>query len=374
MMTESGHKNLLFIIYDLDRGGPELRLLDLAEHLPPDMRMFLCVTSTNLSLIDRFKKCEIGIDVIPIRKAYLELGKLWQITTSVRKNRSDIINTYDLKGLVIALFIKLFSGRKTVLVHHVVDLLHNYRFRQRTALKILLKIADRVITNSHDALSLLAKDFFPVDRVELIHNGVDVDKFAKGQIRPAEFRDKLGIPPSTRIMGTVANLRREKEYPFLLRAFKQLLDRHQDMRLLCVGGGPLLEEIKELSRKLGIDNKVIFPGYVENVPAYLAIMDIFVLCSSSEGFPNTLIQAMSMEVPVIVTTVGECPEIVDHGCNGFLFDPGDQERFVATACTLLEDREAAAAIARNGKHKVTATYSLNRMIDHYFEYFRHVAR
>jgi glycosyltransferase involved in cell wall biosynthesis len=373
-MGDTEHKNLLFIMYDLDRGGPELRLLDLAEHIPPDMRLFLCVTSTNLSLLDRFKKYVTDIDVVPIRKAYLEIGKLWRITTSVRKNRIDIINTYDLKGLVIALFIKLFSGRKTVLVHHVVDLLHNYRFRQRVALKILLKIADRVITNSHDAMELLAKGYVPASRVELIHNGVDVDKFGKGRIAAATFKDSLGIPPSSRIMGTVANLRREKEYPFLLTAFKHLLGRHQDVQLLCVGGGPLLEEIKELSRDLGIDKKVIFTGYVENVPDHLAIMDLFVLCSSSEGFPNTLIQAMSMEVPVIVTAVGECPEIVDDGSNGFLFAPGDQERFVSTACALMEDQEAAAAIARNGKQKVTATYSLGRMIDHYFEYFRRVAR
>ena len=365
--------NVLFIIYDLDRGGPELRLLDLAENLPHDVRMFVCVTSTNLTLLDHFKRCNIKIEVVPIVKAYCELSKIREIIRFVRKNRITIVNTYDLKGLIIGLFVKSVFGSRVTLIHNIVDLLHNYSFKQKIALRLLLKVVDKVVSNSSEAKELLGNGFFPKSKIELIHNGVDIGKYNKGNSSITDFKSSLAIPDNAFVIGTVANFREEKEYPFLLKAFKQLLDRSPQLWLVCVGGGPLFDETKELAAEIGVSDRVTFPGYVGNVPDYIAIMNEFVLCSRLEGFPNVLIQAMSMEVPVIATAVGGCREIVDDTLNGFLFNPGDTEKFISRVCTLMENDVLSLMFAQNAKEKVDARFTLSAMIDHYMDYFRNVA-
>jgi glycosyltransferase involved in cell wall biosynthesis len=373
-MDEVKLLNVMFIIYDLERGGPEMRLLDLAENVSSDIRIFICVTSSNLSLLDRFKQCNVEVEVTPIAKAYREFNRINEIIRSVRRNQISIVNTYDLKGLIIALFIKHFSNSTVTLIHHVVDLLHNYKIRHRIALPHLLKGVDRIVSNSREAKELFGKNYFQEEKIELIHNGVDVKRFSRSKSDNSNLRTSLGISKDVVVIGTVANLRKEKEYPFLLTAFKQLFDIYPQILLLCVGGGPLLDDMKVLAEDLGVSDRTVFTDYVENVPDYVGLMNIFVLCSSKEGFPNALIQAMSMEVPVIATAVGGCLEIVDDTKNGYLFSPGDTEGFIEKVSLLIENKELAANLANMAKEKVNTRYTLEKMVDHYMEFYREVER
>lgn len=366
--------SVLFIIYDLERGGPEMRLLDLAENLPLDIRMFICVTSDKLSLLDRFKQKNVEVIVVPVNKAYLEFFKIWKIAKIVRRKRISIVNTYDLKGLTIALCIKLFNFGKISLVHNAVDLLHKYNSRQKMVLRILLKGVDRIVSNSREAKELFGKSFFPEENITVIPNGVDVTRFNRDKSPDLSLKKSLGISGDTYVIGTIANLRKEKEYPFLLIAFKQLLERYPQLLLLCVGGGPLLNEIKSLAEELGVSDRTVFTGYVENVPDYLCLMDVLVLCSSKEGFPNALIQAMSMEVPVVASAVGGCLEIVDNTKDGYLFVPGDSEEFVSRVSSLIEQGELAVTFARKAKAKVHEHFTLEKMVQRYMDYFRNIAR
>ena len=364
----------MFIIYDLERGGPEMRLLELAEHLPSDFRFFICVTSNKLSLLYRFKLENVEVFVIPVTKAYREPLKILKIIGIVRRNRITIINTFDLKGLFIANGIKLFSGVRVTLVHHVVDMLQRYKSRQVSFLRLLLKGVDRGLSNSRAAVKMLGDGFFPQDKIKLIYNGVDVARFCKGNPVVESLRNTLGIATDAFVLGTVANFRIEKEYPFLLKAFKKLSLKYSHLRLICVGGGPLLEGMEKLAAELDVAGKIIFTGYVENVPDYIGLMDIFVLCGSNEGFPNVLIQAMSMEVPIVVTNVGACPDIIDDGNDGFLFTPCDIEVFSSKVINLIEQRELAETFAHKAKEKVNEQFTLEKMVQEYMDYFRSIER
>ena len=99
-------------------------------------------------------------------------------------------------------------------------------------------------------------------------------------------------------------------------AFEILSGKHNDLKLLCVGGGKYLESTIRIATQRKIIEKVIFTGYSDHVIDYLNAIDILVLTSSWEGFPNAILQAMSMGIPVVVSNVGGCSEIVDNMING----------------------------------------------------------
>lgn len=363
---ESGG-GILFIIYDLERGGPEMRLLDLARHFPPELGMFICVTSSMLSLRGHFEETGVGMAVVPIGKVYLEPGRVKEIVSLVRRNRFAVVNTYDLKGLMLALFIWAFSGVRVRVVHHVVDLLHNYSPRQKWLLRLLLRPVHRVVCNSAASVRMIENRFAPPEKIVLIHNGVDTAAF--GGCTARDLRQESGGEGEI-IIGTVANFREEKNYPFLLAAFERLLERYPTATLLCVGGGPLLEETRERARRMGLAERVIFTGYTEDVAGSLARMDLFVLCSRLEGFPNVLVQAMSMGIPVVASAVGGCLEIVENGEDGLLFPVGDADAFLRAVGSLLDDRDRAAAMAARGRARVEREFTLPRMVENYANFYR----
>lgn len=365
-----GGANLLFVIYDLERGGPEMRLLDFAKHFPEDLKIYICVTSKNLALLKEFQKYNVNIKVVPIAKFYLEINKVKDIYKYIQNNQISINNSFDLKGLIISVYIKIFGNKQLKVVHHTVDLLHNYKLRHKIMLWILLKFSDVCICNSMESKKILKNKYINEEKIHVIYNGVDTSFFKRNSHQNCHLKKELQIQENEIVLGTVANFRKEKNYPFLLNAFRILLNKYTNLRLLCVGGGKYLEEMRGIAKEYGLKNKVIFTGYSEHVVDYLNIMDIFILCSVQEGFPNSIIQAMSMEIPVISSSVGGCTEIIENSENGLLFKSNNLEEFINGVGRLIEDKKYAAHLADNAKIKIDKEFSLKDMIENYSKFYR----
>lgn len=360
--------NVLFIIYDLERGGPEMRLLDFVRSFPKALRAFICVTSEQVSLLKEFQKYSRDIKIVPIKRPYTDLDGLNAIREYVALNGITIVNTFDLKGLIIALFLRA-RCRGLKIVHHTVDLLHNYRSKHKALLWLLLKNADASICNSESSKDILKGRYIAERKISVIYNGVDTGHFSADEERRTRLRASLGIGQDAMVLGTVANFRKEKNYPFLFDCFREMHAKYPRLKLLCVGGGPLLDKSKEFVKNSDIKDEVIFTGYSENVASYIEAMDFFTLCSLSEGMPNVLIQAMSMGVPVLSTSAGGCKEIIDHSRNGILFDPTDRGQFMSGLSSLIEDRALCASLVRNARAKVEERFTLQAMIDNYSGFY-----
>ena len=368
-MWNSGSINVLFLIYDLERGGPEMRLLDFARHFPPHIKMHIFVTSQNLALLPEFLETNARVHIEPVARGYLEFNKTWKICRYVIKYHISIINSFDLKDLFLGTAIKCLSGRKIRTVHHSVDLLHHYGVRHKFFLLILLKLTDIVLCNSGKSRELLKTFFVPEKKISVIRNGIDIDFFKKEISQSERFRKSHGIEKNDFILGTVANFRKIKNYPFLMSAFKILFHRNKNLKLICVGGGYYLSDIKRMALEYHLEKAIIFTGYSRNVVEYLSLMDVFVLCSLKEGFPNVLLQAMAMSLPVVSANVGGCPEIVDHMNNGILYPSNDLEKFIEAIVTLTTDADLAGRLGSNAKRTVEEKFSLNRMIEKYATFY-----
>ena len=349
-----------------------MRLLDFAENFLPEIRMHICVTSEDLSLLENFQACSVGIMVKPIRKVYLNIRKISAISRYVKRNRITIINAFDLKGLLIAVLIRIGADFSLKIVYHNVESVIEFTNIQLIIFGKLLKLCQEFICNSKFSKAELGH-FVPGRTINVIHNGVDCTAFTRNLRKRTKLRSDLEFKEEEIILGIVANFRREKNYPFLLRAFEILSAKHGNVKLLCVGGGKYLEQTVAMASQLNLTKKIIFTGYSERVSDYLNTMDILVLPSLRESLPNAIIQAMSMGIPVVASNVGGCPEIINNMKNGMLFPSNNLDEFIEAVKMLINNRDFASKLGANAKRTAEERFSLSRMIEDYTKFYNELS-
>jgi glycosyltransferase involved in cell wall biosynthesis len=359
---------VLFVIYGLAPAGPERRLLDFARSFPewPEpLDVHVCVVGDDLTLLAEFQKTRARILHVPMRRPYAEWGNLQRVLAYIDEHDIQVINSFNLKTLLVCAAAKLRYGSRVKLVHHLISLWEDVPPHVRTMIWGLLRCADQVLCNGQVVKERLIGTRRLAAPVTVIPNGVDCDHFRPSPELRADARARLGFRDGDFVLGAVGNVRPVKNYPFLLKAMTRIAATVPRARLLCVGGGPQLDEMKALARWLGLDGRVAFPGVATDVRPYMAAMDAFALCSLQEGNPNVVLQAMSMALPVVSVKVGEVPFVIHHGASGLLVEPGDETAFVAAVSKVAADACLRQALGDEARRRVTEVYSLSRMIAGY---------
>lgn len=216
----------------------------------------------------------------------------------------------------------------------------------------LLNAVTYPLDDAQVAVSAAAKQSVPSlfrGHIEVLTHGIDLDGARSQLSHRAKLRADLGITASDVVSITVANLRTEKAYEVLLRAAAESLKTNPDLLFLSVGHGPLESEMKALSASLGLGDRFRFLGFRSDALALMAASDIFVLSSRQEGLPVSLMEAMSLGLPVVATAVGGIPDYVESGRSGLLVNPEQPLSLAKALCRLAEDthlREEFGSSAR----------------------------
>ena len=170
----------------------------------------------------------------------------------------------------------------------------------------------------------------------LVHGVVQSDSQPAAGTRE-RVRHELGVPEGAVLSITVANLRREKDYPGLLRAARIALGQEPALVMLAVGQGPLADEVRALHDELDLGERFKLLGYRSDVPDLLVASDFFVLGSAFEGLPVSIMEAMAAGLPVAATAVGGVPEAVLDGETGLLVSPHDPAALAQAIVALAKD-------------------------------------
>jgi len=200
--------------------------------------------------------------------------------------------------------------------------------------------------------------------VTVIPNGVDCKRFHP-DVKSARIRAQLGVEGEFAMIfvGALTKWHRYKGLDVLLGSMEIALRKREDLRLLVVGDGELREEYQKMAAELGISPKILFLGDVPDaeLPEYYAASDVAVLPSKdqSEGFGLTILEANATGKPVVASNVGGIPSVVRHGYNGLLVPPNHTSELAEAILFLSENREAAAAMGRNGR-KVAEAHDWKR--------------
>ena len=237
------------------------------------------------------------------------------------------------------------------------------------------RCATKVVANSVAARGILLEEGLAPESIVVIPNGVDFASYS-GQSQPqthaglpafaAEPQAPAGLPavaaePRRRVI-TVANLRPEKSHETLIAAAGLLAAEFPDVQFQVVGDGPRRAELEALVRTRGLDRRVQFLGYREDVAQLLAEADVFVLPSRSEAFPNGAIEAMAAGLPVVASATGGLLDLIEHGHTGLLFEPGNAEALADALRHLFTGAGIAAGIGHRAQAQVRQRYSFERMV------------
>jgi glycosyltransferase involved in cell wall biosynthesis len=349
---------VLFLIQHLGGGGTEHHLYDLItgvnrERIEPHVIHFAKkdgYVAGKLNALDW-----LPITYMPVTRAYdaSGLGAAWRLRRYIRRHRIAVVVTFHFMADFLGTLAALGPGGPRVISSRR-DMGFTRTTRQISLGRWMARGMDRLIAVSDAVRQAIARDE-KIDpaRIEVIYNGIDQETF--GQERwdlPAE-RAALGIGPAELVIGCVASLSPVKCHLTLIDAFAQLLTLcpQLPLRLLLVGGGPMRSAIEARIAELGLGSKVILTGVSRAVAREIQLSDILVLASETEGFSNSLIQAMACRKPMIACRVGGNPEAITDGHDGLLVEPRDPaalaEAMARLACDpSLREQLGQAAYAR----------------------------
>ena len=222
---------------------------------------------------------------------------------------------------------------------------------------------------SEDVKSSIQKNIHPNIPVKTLLNGVNTDDFIREQAL-SSVREDLNIPGEAIVIGTVAVFRFQKRLKEWLQVFARINDNNNSQIYgIIVGAGPLEEEIKAEYKRLNLEGKVFFPGLQTEVKPFLNAMDIFMMCSSFEGLPIALLEAMSMKCAIVSTNAGGIKEVIRDGEDG-LTCPVEKWTDLADLCqTLIENSTKLESMKIAARERVKQSFSLRKMVEQLEEYY-----
>jgi glycosyltransferase involved in cell wall biosynthesis len=359
--------SILFVIDFFHRtGGTERHLAQLVRSLPPEI--FTCsVLVLDLGqnpLIDGMRKAGIAVIHLPVGREYTPqaLVQACRMSALIRQNAFDVVQTFHQKSDTYGAIIARVSG-----VRHIVssrrDIAHDRKPRHFFVNRCLRFLFEKVIVVS-DAVANIVVCREGIDRgkIERIYNGVDSVTFCPPQEdEKNRERARLGLGPDDFVVGMVAGFRHEKNYDVFFQGAAKAMKSIPALKVLAVGGGPLIEDFRSQYGSGDMGKRVIFAGDVADVVPYLKTMDLGCLISQYEGFSNSVLECMAVGLPMIVSDVGGNAEAVIHQQNGLLIPPRDIEAFCSALIELHANPRKRLDMGRRSRQLVEEKFTLDQM-------------
>ena len=351
---------VVYCIDNMQVGGTELNALRTAERL--DRRRFsisvVCIRD-NGPLMARYQEAGIPVHSFPMTSllGVEAVRQAVRLVRLLRHERTDIVHSHDAYTSVYGTICARIAGVRGIIASRRSWYSPHLRGRILQANRIAYRFAHRVVGNSPSVSRLVESEGgVSASRIVTIPNFLDPEAFEP--IPAADRRrmlDELGVPEDAFVVGIVARLSLVKDHATLLRAIASLRDQIPALHCVLIGDGPERPHLEALADSLGIRGLVHFAGERTQPPNLHGLFDVSVLCSTSEAFPNSVLEAMAAARPVVATDVGGTPDAVHQGTTGLLVRPSDPSRLADAILRLYTEPAlrtklgtAACAAARVG--------------------------
>lgn len=318
-----------------------------------------------LEAVKEAEKLGLNIQVFPCNGKF-DIKAIIKIRQYIKRNRIGVIHSHGYKSNFYGI---LASFNLNVLR---VTTCHNWlgnklKMKLYARLdKFLLNKFDRIIAVSDDLLEEILPNVSSRDKVTVINNGVDLNKFQPSG-GDARLKKTMGMKEGETVVGAIGRLTEEKGQVYLIRAFAEIVPEFPKAKLLIVGDGPLRNSLESEARNLGLEDKVVFAGIRNDIPEILNITDVFVLPSLEEAMPMALLEAMAARRPIVATRVGAVSNIIEDKVSGLLVGPKDPIALSRSIAYLLKNKTIASSLGENSYDIVRNNFSAGRMAREYIK-------
>jgi len=349
--------------------GTERQVAETARRLDASrLDVHVCCLESSPQLEALKSVCHTAVFPTTKFNSVVGLRQALRLREYLERHSVRIVHAYMNKTALFAVFAGALSNR--IVVTSRLNIGYWYTPALKLQFRALNLATRQIMANSEEAKRIAVEtEYIDPKMVSVIYQGVDMNLFRPG-LGNAAACHALGIPPSSRVVGIVANLRPVKDLPLFLRAARLVAQRVSDAVFLLAGRGELYEELLALACELGIQDRVFFTKGEGKIVDYLARMSIGCLTSLSEGFSNSVMEYMAMSLPVVATAVGGNLEAIADGETGFLVRERSPEAFAEPVIRLLEDESLRSEMGRRGLLRCADNFEIRKTIrsleDFYF--------
>ncbi len=357
------------VVLSLQPGGLENGVVNVINGLDPGrfQSSVVCLKVAG-EFASRIRSAATPIHVMGLKPGH-DWTLPWRLAQLLRRERTDIIHTRNAEAFFYGSVAALLGGAPH-LIHSEHGRTFNDHPRRFVAQRVLSARADAVFTVSDQLRHDLCRHVgLRPARIEVLHNGVDLSRFAGASRENA--RRRLGLTSESIVVGSIGRLVAVKNFALLLHALSD--PSLAKMQLVLVGEGPERSALEALAASKELSGRVHFLGHRDDIPELLPALDIFVLPSVSEGMSNTLLEAMACGVAPVASRVGGNGEIIIDGSSGLLFDSGDVLGLRDALRRLLADSETRDRMGAAARQRVLAAFDMRAMIRNYESLYERVA-
>lgn len=369
------------ILHFIDSGGlygAEKVLLNLSRQMAGSGRFHPvvgCIVSSPQEKSELFEKArDLNLEAVRvvIRNGWLPYD-LVKAGLQIQRLRIDLIHSHGYKPSVWGFLFKPWSRIPIMATCHLWFKGTGLPFKMRAMLaveKIVYRYYQDVVGVSQPICEILAQTGVQRNHIHAIENGVDTEDLPRCSTEElALLRHSLGIPLDSILVLNAARVNHQKGQWNIVKAARLLRAQPENFRFLIVGEGPLEGELKSLAQAEGVEDRLVFGGFRDDVDHILQTSDVFVLPSVDEGMPMSLLEAIARSIPVVTTAVGDISLIVEHEKSGLIIPQEDPQALADAILAIIRRREKGAAMAAEALRMVARQYSSAAMFAKYAQIY-----
>lgn len=295
----------------------------------------------------------------------LNLFGILRIIRFIHNNGIRIVHSHGYKSNIFLGFLPVKKFRVVSTVHGWAKETGGMKIRIYEFLdSFALRRIDQVVAVSKGVINDLIKHGLREEKISVVYNGIKLSIIANS-FNISQVRSRYGMTNDDFVIGTVGRLEKVKGHSYLIEAMPSILKEIKHCKLIIVGDGPLEMDLRRLVEKLDLSKYVKFAGYINDIDSFLAMIDLFVLPSLSEGLPITLLEAMDSGKPVLASEVGGIPEVITDNDNGLLFPSADSSSISKAIKNMYQDQSLTKKMSAKGKYIVKEQHSSSSMAKQY---------
>lgn len=362
---------ILIDIAAIARGGMERQVILLSGALHARGHEVLIVAQKSVSdYRDELSRADVPFVELGCHSP-ADIRVLPRLIGEIRRFAPDVILCENFNATLWGRLAALRCGVPVVTAEHTTD--RPIELKVKLTNLMLARKTAATIACAHAQVDFLVREGNRREAIEVIHNGIDPSMFVGDPSAGQQLRKEFGIPSDAFVVGLVAAHRPEKCHSRFFQLIEGLIDHGIDVWGLDVGGGPLLEQNRELAQRSNSADRLMVIGPRADVVAAYSAMDVLVFVSDLETFPMAALEAQACATPVFALSAGGLKEAVDPGRTGVVVGAGDLPALTRALIDAIEEPGRLEAMGAAARGWVSGSFTTDRMTEQFIEVFTSVS-